>query len=139
MRKVRESSMVQPKFQRKIANLGRAMAVVGAAFLATQTLADEPARVESTTAVAKQADDKGWLPLFNGRDLDGFDLWLTESPTFDKSPVFQVQDGVIHVYRDTPAGAPVAMGVFATKKEYSRYHLRFQYKWGEKKFAPRTE
>ena len=29
------------------------------------------------------------------------------------------------------------MGYIGTEKEYGDYHLRFQYRWGEKKFEPR--
>jgi hypothetical protein len=33
--------------------------------------------------------------------------------------------------------ARVVMGYIGTRKEYGNYHLRFQYRWGAKKFQPR--
>ncbi len=85
-----------------------------------------------------QAEEK-WTPLFNGTDLSGFDVQIRDqTPGEDSGKIFQVHDGLIHVYKDTPAGDPGPFGVITTKGEYSRYRLRFQYKWGEKKFAPRV-
>jgi len=87
--------------------------------------------------------DSGWVPLFNGKNLDGFDTFLGKyvEDRLNKDPenIITVHDGIIHIYRDVPQGATVPFGYFSTKKEYSHYHLRFEYKWGEKKFAPRTE
>ncbi len=87
--------------------------------------------------------DSGWIPLFNGKDLDGFDTFLgryvEEQLNEDPGNNIVVHDGIIHIYRDAPQGAEVPFGYFSTQKEYSHYHLRFEYKWGEKKFAPRTE
>lgn len=87
--------------------------------------------------------DTAWVPLFNGKNLDGFDIFLgryfEDQLNKDTENIVSVQDGIIHIYRDTPQGAKVPFGYFSTKKEYSHFHLRFEYKWGEKKFAPRAK
>jgi len=101
------------------------------------------------TCEAKEARTQGtkielaWVPLFNGENLDNFDVFLgmyvEDRLNEDTENIVTVQDGMIHVYRDTPQGSEVPFGYFSTQQEYSHYHLRFEYKWGEKKFAPRME
>lgn len=81
-----------------------------------------------------------WKPLFNGKNLDGWKVVLSNAaPGEDPEKIFQVADGMIHVYRDTPAGKKMPFGVILSDKAYSEYRFRFDFKWGEKKFAPRTE
>lgn len=81
----------------------------------------------------------GWQPLFNGRDLNGWYTFLQEhGRDADPDRIIAIDDGVIHLYRDTPEGSRVVMGYIATEKQYGDYHLRLQYRWGEKKFEPRA-
>jgi putative membrane-bound dehydrogenase-like protein len=81
----------------------------------------------------------GWEPLVNGRDLSGWYTFLQEhGRNADPDKIIAVEDGLIHFYRDTPAGSRVEQCYIATEKEYGDYHLRLQYRWGEKKFAPRA-
>jgi hypothetical protein len=51
--------------------------------------------------------------------------------------VITIEGGAIHLYKHAQEGAKVVMGYIGTRKEYGDYHLRFQYRWGEKKFEPR--
>jgi hypothetical protein len=86
-------------------------------------------------------DDRGagaWTPLFNGRDLDGWYTFLQKHGK-DRDPdrVVTIEDGAIHLYKHARDGDEVVMGYIATEKEYGDYHLRLQYRWGEKKFRPR--
>jgi hypothetical protein len=96
-----------------------------------------------TTAVRDQtklSSGEGWMPLFDGKSLDGWYVCLNKHKlNEDPDKVFQVEDGVIHIYKDQPQGSAVAIGYIGTKSEYANYHLRLQYKWGEKRFRPRTE
>lgn len=69
--------------------------------------------------------------LFDGRDLKGFDTFLTkEGLNSDPDHVFQVENGVVHV-------SGTEMGYIITKKEYSNYYLRAEFKWGEGTFGSR--
>lgn len=83
-----------------------------------------------------------WTPLFNGENLDGFDTFLgmyePDRLNDDPQKIVSVENGAIHIYKDTEQGSKVPFGYIVTQKEYSHYHLRFEYRWGEKKFAPRT-
>ncbi len=81
----------------------------------------------------------GWQPLFNGRDLSGwYTLLQQHGRNADPDRIIAIEDGVIHLYRDTADGSRVVQGYIATEKEYGNYHLRLQYRWGEKKFEPRA-
>jgi regulation of enolase protein 1 (concanavalin A-like superfamily) len=78
-----------------------------------------------------------WTPLFNGQNLDGFYTYTERQGTDnDTKGYFKVENGMIHA-TDLPAGSTAEFGYLATSQTYSNYHLRFQYKWGEKKFNPR--
>jgi hypothetical protein len=90
------------------------------------------------TAAAAEPNDGRWQPLFNGRNLDGWYIWLKGKKNEDPDHLVQIHDGEIHMYKDAAAGSQQPSGYIATEKEYSNYHLRFQYKWGVKKFAPRA-
>lgn len=78
-------------------------------------------------------------PLFNGRDLSGWDVFLGERPPGEIQNVIQVSDGVIHIYKDAPEGSAQPMGYMITQAEFSDYRLSLEYKWGGKKLAPRAE
>jgi Domain of Unknown Function (DUF1080) len=91
-----------------------------------------------TSALKPAPKAAGWVRLFNGRDLDGWYTFLQKHGK-DKDPdrVITIEDGAIHLYKHAVDGSEVVMGYIATQKEYGDYHLRFQYRWGEKKFQPR--
>ena len=90
--------------------------------------------------VFKSAEN--WKPLFNGKDLKGWDTYL--APDYDDNgkpitgkPVGLNNDplGVFTVV--TQDGESVirisgqSWGGISTKKEYDNYHLRLQFKWGK--------
>jgi 3-keto-disaccharide hydrolase len=82
--------------------------------------------------------DRDWAPLFDGKSLHGWYPKIQNQKTGeDPEKYFQVDDGVIHVYKDQAAGTKVPNGYLATEKEYANYRLRMEYKWGTKKFQPR--
>jgi hypothetical protein len=90
------------------------------------------------------AADNGWTSLFNGKDLSGWTTWISMQPTTDnmKVPtsvrglnsdplhVFSVVDGAIRV-------SGQEWGAVSTTGEYENFHLKFEFKWGSKKWAPR--
>jgi hypothetical protein len=90
---------------------------------------DEPFVVKPT---------EGFQPLFNGNDLTGWYTFLQKhGKGSDPDHIITIEDGAIHLYKHTEEGSPVVMGYIATEREYGNYHLRFQYRWGNKKFQPR--
>ncbi|MFC1765328.1 DUF1080 domain-containing protein [Planctomycetota bacterium] len=83
--------------------------------------------------------EEGFKPLFNGEDLSG---WTSMRKTEDGAlDLFQVDptEKAIHVYAGAKAGSKQPTDCLRTKKEYSNYVLKLEYKWLENRFAPRLE
>lgn len=80
------------------------------------------------------AADDGWIPLFNGKNLDGWYTYLENSgKNNDPNGVFKVENGAIHIL-DVPAGK-FENGYLATTEEYSNVRIHAEYKWGAKRRA----
>lgn len=90
------------------------------------------------SATSLQAGD--WRPLFNGKDLEGWST-LVKGKAIGEDPdrYVTVKDGMIHMYAGIPDGEKVAFGVITTNESFSSYHLKLEYRWGTKKFAPRAK
>ena len=93
------------------------------------------------TSCAPQAatyDDAQFTPIFNGENFDGWYLKIRSGDAELAKKVYAIEDGVIHVFNDSfpdkymLGGDCATHGLFYTNKEYSRYILRFDYKWGKK-------
>ena len=75
-----------------------------------------------------------WTPLFNGKDLQGWDIYLKPGAgnegglNNDPKKVFTIvrEDGenVIRISGEIT-------GAISTKKEFENYHLQLQFKWGQ--------
>jgi hypothetical protein len=111
--------------------------IVGAAALALAcfTAASIDARQAATGAAA------GWKPLFNGKDLSGWDTYL--GPRMDAKQQ-KIPGTVIGLNKDPDKvftvtnidGGPairisgVVGGGISTKDSFENYHVRMQLKWG---------
>jgi len=91
-----------------------------------------------------------WRPLFNGKNLDGWDTYLratnlsgySDDTTVPYQPpiglnndplhVFTVKDGLVHISGEI-------WGAMTYKEIFGNYHLRFETKWGQKKYAPKDK
>ncbi|WP_422929987.1 3-keto-disaccharide hydrolase [Singulisphaera sp. PoT] len=69
---------------------------------------------------------------FNGKDLSGFYVYTHDHHYEDPLKVFTVNDGIIRVSGEE-------FGGFATREEYSDYHLIAEWRWGDKTWEPRTK
>lgn len=104
------------------------------------------------------ARQDGWRPLFNGRDLSGFDTFLGKPhQTTEVAGLARNADGiyadVVGLNRDplrvfsvvSLDGEPAIRisgeiyGGLITQAEYENYHLRFQFRWGTKRWPPRPD
>ena len=83
--------------------------------------------------------EEGFVPLFNGKTMEGWKS-ARSSGEGDWGP-FRVdeKEQAIHVYKGEEAGSKQENDCLYTEKDYSRYVLRLEYKWVEKRFAPRTD
>jgi len=68
---------------------------------------------------------KASMPLFNGKDLAGLEVWLKDTQREDPKKVFRVTDGQLHLTGD-------GFGYAATEKAYRDYRVTVEYKWGKK-------
>jgi len=81
-----------------------------------------------------------WKPLFNGKDFDGWYTYLKgPGKDNDEMNVFQVDNGMIHIYKDADDGSNQPFGYLATKDEFGDCRIRLQYKWGTKRFGTRAQ
>lgn len=85
-----------------------------------------------------------WVSLFNGKDLDGWDTWLGQ-PLGEKEAVGLNKDPK-HVYTVALIDGKPAIrisgeifGALTSKKEFESYHLKLEFKWGEKRWPPREK
>jgi hypothetical protein len=107
-----------------------------------------------STAVRGVSD---WTPLWNGKDLDGWTTWMTtpsrtsEVPGLKRDadgkytePIGSDRDPLkVFTVVSNVDGRPAirisgeVFGELRTKATFKDYHLRLQFKWGEKKWPPR--
>jgi hypothetical protein len=98
-----------------------------------------------------------WTPLWNGRNLDGWTTWMRQpEPTSDVPGLKRDADGkytepigpgrdplnVFTVVSDVDGRPAIRIsgevfGELRTRASFKDYHLRLQFKWGEKKWPPR--
>ncbi len=78
-----------------------------------------------------QTKAEKFIPLFNGKTLDGWYTFL-ENRGRDKDPneVFTVVDGMIRVSGEE-------WGCITTNNVFENYHLKVEFKWGDETFSPR--
>ena len=101
----------------------------------TAAIACRESKPPSTTAAAP-----AWRPLFDGRDFSGWYTFLKGlGKNSDPDRIFQVDDGMIHIYKDAADGSRQLFGYLCTSDEYGDCRVRLEYKWGTKRFAPRDK
>lgn len=85
------------------------------------------------------ADEQGFTPLFDGKTLNGWQSSLSKN--VDDLGPFSVneKEKAIHVYAGKKNGSEQASDCLVSKKEYSHYILKLEYKWLENRYAPRTD
>ncbi|GAC25578.1 hypothetical protein GMES_3300 [Paraglaciecola mesophila KMM 241] len=116
----------------------------------TEASGSKSANTSSVNASAEALEisnsgDK-WVSLFNGNDLQGWQTFVSYQPkdskyqdpdylpvrgvNNDPKKVFSVQDGLLRISGEEWGG-------ISTIKEYENFHLKFDVKWGDKKWPPR--
>ncbi len=78
----------------------------------------------------------GWMPLFNGQNLDNFYTYRSaDGKNNDAQHAFKVENGMIHILDMPDVTKPQQNGYLATNDEFRNYQVHAEFKWGEKKFA----
>ena len=94
--------------------------------------------VQPLLAQDESAASDGFEKIFNGENWDGWYLKIREGDEELANKVFAIEDGVVHVFKDQPdkeeldTGKNATHGLFYTHKKYSKFILKFEYKWGKK-------
>lgn len=99
-------------------------------------LASAVAVILGATGAGPPVDPKP-VVLFNGKDLTGWTVFVdprTKGYNPDSRPenVFRVEDGTIHVSGER-------FGCLTTVGEYENYKLTLEFRWGERRWAPREK
>ena len=71
-----------------------------------------------------------FAPIFNGKNFEGWDVYHEETGKSDPDKNFRIEDESLHVN-----GRQV--GYIITEAAYTNYHLKVDFKWGEKRWPPR--
>lgn len=79
------------------------------------------------------------IDLFNGENLDGWYVVVQGQGRRPVQDIFTVDDGIIHAYADHEPNSRQPFAGLITETSYNNFHLELEYKWGEKKFAPRHD
>jgi hypothetical protein len=108
-------------------------------------------------SVAPTRAQSGWTSLWNGTSLEGWTTWMRQPERSSEVPGLKRDaDGKyaepigsgrdpLHVFTVAPDvdGRPAirisgeAFGELRTARAFKDYHLKFQFKWGSKKWPPR--
>jgi hypothetical protein len=105
-------------------------------------------------SVVKAAAAEDFLPLFNGRDLQGWETWQG-ARVVPSMPIklWGEWEDVVGLNKNAADVFTVVMvdsepairisgeiwGALVSENSYSDYHLRLQFKWGDRKYAPRED
>jgi hypothetical protein len=87
-------------------------------------------------------DDKEqeWVSLFNGKDLRGWDTWLSYQPGSGNSEILGLNNDPAGIFSVVGGAIRVdgrIWGALTSTQEFENYHLRLKFKWGEKRYPPR--
>ncbi len=95
---------------------------------------------DASTSAQTPPPAPAWTSLFNGQNLEG---WVARRGKLGNEmsqsieEMFQVRDGVIHVYPNATADSAQFNGNLYTTRSFSHFHLQVEYRWRENRFRPR--
>ncbi len=84
-----------------------------------------------------------WRPLFNGRNLDGWTIYEDGEGNADPHGAIRIEQGMLHFLGKSFTGpesngsVKASFGHIATQATYENYHLRMDFRFGPRRFAPR--
>jgi len=92
----------------------------------------------SLLSVLPSVAEEGFVPLFDGESLSG---WTSARELAGKPNAFSVnkEEKALHVYAGCEADSKQITDCLNTEAEFSHYILKLEYKWLDKRFAPREE
>lgn len=116
--------------------------------ITTLLLAGFHLMILSCTSSATEAPNNEWRSLFNGKNLEGWETYVSYQPetneyllvskhtprgvNTDPKQVFSVNEGLLRISGEE-------WGAITTLEEFENFHLTFEVKWGQKKWPPRLD
>lgn len=95
--------------------------------------------ITAVTMSGNLSAQEGFKSLFNGKDLSGWKS-IRENAQKGAGRFFVDPDQkTIHTYLGIEAGIKQDIDCLYSDKEYSHFILKLEYKWLDKRFAPRVE
>jgi hypothetical protein len=84
----------------------------------------------SAATAQRNPDKQEWKPLFNGKDLSGWDIKIAGHPLNDNyKNTFRYEDGMVRIAYDQYQRFDDKYGHMYYKEPYSHYILRFEYRF----------
>ena len=85
-----------------------------------------------------------WHSLFNGKDLAGWDTWLGKPYKGDKAVGLNIDPDKVYTVVEVDGQSAIRIsgqtfGAITSGKEFENYHLKLEFKWGEKRWPPREK
>jgi Domain of Unknown Function (DUF1080) len=95
----------------------------------------------ASSAALPPAGADGWVSLLNGRDLTGWYNMLQKSgkDVAQSRRIVVMEEEMLHILGNDVNAEPAEPGYLATNQEFENVHIRVEYKWGVKRFPPRTQ
>src|SRR6202521_3499473 len=88
----------------------------------------------ASAASERKPENDGWIPLFNGKDFNGWYTYLDSSgKNKDPKGVFKVEDGMIHILDVPMSDGKSPNGYLSTNQDFSNVRVHAEYKWGLKR------
>ncbi len=78
-------------------------------------------------------------PMFDGDSFDGWYVAIAGKGRVAQQDIFTIEGGTIRTYAAKPHLSEQPFAGLITEREYQAYHLKLEYRWGEKIFAPRDQ
>jgi hypothetical protein len=119
--------------RRKFLSSGSSVAI-GSALLPLRNFTDAAA----LTLPPAGAD--GWISLLNGHDLNGWYTVLSKAGrgAAEQRGMVAIEDSMLHIMGNEAGPLAAEAGYLATTQDFENVHIRVEYKWGVKRFAPRA-
>jgi hypothetical protein len=112
----------------------------GASLALGPILLPHAALAQSPVPPLPPAGADGWHSLLNGRDLSGWYTMLQKSGkgVAETKKMVTMEEEMLHIMGSEVTGEAYESGYIATNQEFENVHIRVEYKWGVKQFAPRS-
>jgi len=103
---------------------------------ATFCTAEEAVKAEAPAAAKAE---NGFKPLFNGKTLEGWTAARSKGEGDTGAFSVNEKEQSIHAYAGEKADSEQITDCLVSNEQYSHYILKLEYKWLDKRFAPRTD